>query len=136
MTTTFTHAIALRAVDTDVAGLVAFVRKGNHCGCDAVRHGGLVVHQVAGFDGPHQCRAYHVVREADGAIVDLIEESSPSAYVHATGAEQGFAFWARAHAETDEDIAAHVLAGTSGKPLDARRLRIDPHPAGDCPACL
>lgn len=131
-----THAAAYRIVDVDLAGLVAFVRAGNHCPCDAVRHAGLVVYQCAGFDGPHQCRAYEVVREADGALVDLAEETNPAALCHARDMAQAFVLWQGGAAETDAELAAALTGAAGLDPMSARRLRFDPHPADYCPACL
>lgn len=134
----FDITLRLRTVDVDLAGLVAFVRRGNHCACDAVRHGGAVVRQTSGFDGPHECRAYHVIREADGAVVESVEEREPSQLCHETGRPQGFDFWrGGVCAESDEEIAAALLANVAhGVGLCADRYGIAPHGDGHCTACL
>lgn len=139
MTAIHTHAAAYRITDTDPAGVVAFVREGNHCPCDAVRCNGLVVYQSAGFDGPHMRRAYEVVRESDGAAVESIEEHAPSALCYERGIEQTFAAWASGHVESDDDLRAAIFGRAPHAPhapLDGRRLRFDPHPAGFCRHCL
>lgn len=137
----FTHAAAYRARDVDLDGAVAFIRQGNHCACDAVRWGGLVVYQCAGFDGPHECRAYHFVREADGATVELAEECEPSAYCHERGRAQAFTFWHAGasdagNGEPDASIRLALRRAADNPAMGDRRLRFDPHPEGHCRACL
>ena len=129
---TFTHAARYRIADVDAAGLLAFAVRGNHCPCEAVRFGGIVVYQCAGFDGPHLFTEYHAVRESDGALVDvwtLLDDGPGHVEVAAFRADVTFA---------DPDGAAAAV--TRAMPLrpttgDTRRLRFDPHPAGTCWAC-
>lgn len=131
--TTFTHAARYQITDVDAAGLWAFLAEGNHCPCDAVRFAGAVVFQSGGFDGPHELLTYEVVRESDGAKVDVWEESLDGD--ERTGALVGW----YAGDVTDPESAARGVAVALAHPaldhLDARRLRFDPHPAGSCWAC-
>lgn len=112
----FTHAAALRIVDTDRAGLAAFIRHGNHCACDAVRCDGVVVHQCGGFDGPHEVASYTVLRESDGAVVESLS------------------LWRPERAEHLADVAI-ACAAEDAEPLGDKRVRLDPHPEGTCRAC-
>lgn len=126
----FTHAARYRVADVDDAGLWAFVVAGNHCACEAVRLGGAVVFQSGGFDGPHELLTYDVVRESDGARVDLWEVADGV----------GVVFWPWAEVsvpEVDgpESAATAVRAALMAEPLEERRLRFDPHPAGTCRFC-
>jgi hypothetical protein len=115
MTTTYTHALTLNVRDADRAGLAKFIRHANHCGCDAVRCEGVIVHQTGGFDGPHLVPEYRVIRERDGAVMESLS------------------LWDEADAER---FAALAVACADGEPLGGTRFRLDPHPADTCRACL
>lgn len=116
-TPAFTHAAAFNVREGDRAALVAFIQRANHCPCDALRCGGVLVHQTGGFDGPHLVPSYCVIRESDGAEVAALS------------------LWRDGRAEVLADVALGC-ARPEVLPLNATRIRLDPHPAGYCPACL
>lgn len=128
----FTHAARYRVTDVTPAELWAFLAQGNHCPCEAVRFGGAVLYQSGGFDGPHELTSYHVVRESDGAKVDVWEEGLDD---ERSGVLVGW----YAGDVTDAASAARGVSLALEHPaldrLDARRLRFDPHPVGSCWAC-
>lgn len=118
-TTDFTHAFAPSVRERDVTHeeLVAFIRHANHCGCDAVRCEGLLVHQSGGFDGPHLATEYRVIRERDGAVMESLT------------------LWRTERAEALAE-AALACAAPDAEPLGSTRIRLDPHPVDTCALCL
>lgn len=61
--------------------------------------------------------SYGVIRESDGAEMESLS------------------LWRGDRAEALADVAL-ACAAPEAPPLNARRIRLDPHPAGYCPACL